>query len=114
MGQFGHDVSEEGIHIDIYRGGEKYRTEYVAPPMPAKRALDRAEDHLANNLVGFYTEIRRMARDRPRPMTDEEIEALREDVQEVREEVREDLAADFGGDPDDYRADKPIPDGGDS
>ncbi|RQG87134.1 hypothetical protein EA462_15440 [Natrarchaeobius halalkaliphilus] len=51
--EFGHDVSEEGVHIDIYRDGEKYRTEYVAPPMPAKYALDRAEDHLANNLVGF-------------------------------------------------------------
>ncbi|RQH03198.1 DUF7718 family protein [Natrarchaeobius oligotrophus] len=51
--EFGHDVSEEGVHIDIYRDGEKYRTEYVAPPMPARHALDRAEDHLANNLVNF-------------------------------------------------------------
>lgn len=49
----GHDVSREGIHVDVYREGETYRTEYVAPPMPAKLALDRAEDHLANNLVGF-------------------------------------------------------------
>ncbi|WP_425433055.1 DUF7718 family protein [Haloquadratum walsbyi] len=63
--EFGHDVSEEGVHIDIYRDDEKYRTEYVAPPMPAKRALDRAEDHLSNNLVVFirrfeeWHEIRR-------------------------------------------------------
>lgn len=51
--EFGHDVTEEGLHIDIYRDGEQYRTEYVAPPMPAGLALDRAEDHLSNNLEGF-------------------------------------------------------------
>jgi len=53
-----------------------------------------------------------MARDQTTPMTDEDIETLREDIEEIRQEVREDLAADFGGDPEDYRADKPIPDGG--
>jgi hypothetical protein len=51
--EFGHDVSEEGLHIDIYRDGEQHRTEYVAPPMPAGVALDRAEDHLSNNLEAF-------------------------------------------------------------
>lgn len=45
----GHDVTAEGLHIDVYRNGEKYRTEYVAPPMPAGVALDFAEDHLAEN-----------------------------------------------------------------
>jgi hypothetical protein len=66
-GDFGHDVSEEGVHIDIYRSGEKHRTEYVAPPMPAKRALDRAEDHLFNNLEGFirrFEEWHEIKRDR--------------------------------------------------
>ena len=53
-----------------------------------------------------------MARDQARPMTGEEIKTLREDIEQVREEVREDLAADFGGDPEDYQADKPVPDGG--
>ena len=57
-------------------------------------------------------DIRRMTRDQTTPMIDEDIETLREDIEEVRQEVREDLAADFGGDPEDYRADKPIPDGG--
>jgi len=52
-GEFGHDVNEEGLHIDVYRDGEQYRTEYVAPPMPAGLALDRAEDHLGENLKGF-------------------------------------------------------------
>ena len=45
-----------------------------------------------------------MTRDQPTPMTDEDIETLREDIKEVRKEVREDLATDFGGDPEDYRA----------
>ena len=48
-----HDVTEEGLHIDIYREDEKHRTEYISPPMPAGEALDRAEDHLAQNLEGF-------------------------------------------------------------
>lgn len=58
-GTSGHDVSEDGIHIDHYRDGQKHRTEYVAPAMPAELALDRAEDHLANNLETF---IRRFER----------------------------------------------------
>jgi hypothetical protein len=49
----GHDVETDGLHIDVYRDGEKYRTEYVAPPMPAGVALDRAEDHLMQNLEAF-------------------------------------------------------------
>ena len=53
--EFGHDVTEKGLHIDVYRDDEQYRTEYVAPPMPAGVALDRAEDHLSNNLKTFTT-----------------------------------------------------------
>jgi hypothetical protein len=41
------------LHIDIYRDGEQNRTENVAPSMPAAVALDRAEDHLSNNLEAF-------------------------------------------------------------
>jgi hypothetical protein len=49
----GHDVTDDGLHIDVYRDGEKYRQEYVAPPMPAGVALDFAEDHLAENTQRF-------------------------------------------------------------
>lgn len=49
----GHDVTEEGLHIDVFREGEKFRTEYVAPPLPAGVALDFAEDHLAENTQRF-------------------------------------------------------------
>ncbi|WP_165857911.1 hypothetical protein [Halonotius pteroides] len=51
-----------------------------------------------------------MARDQTTPMTDEDIETLREDIEEVRQEVREDLAADFGGNPEDYRTGNSTPD----
>jgi len=48
-----HDVTEDGVHMDIYRDGEKHVTEYVAPPLDGGVALDRAEDHLQNNLERF-------------------------------------------------------------
>lgn len=57
--ELGHDVTEEGLHIDIYRDGQQYRTEYVAPPMPAGLALDRAEDHLSENLEAFVDRFER-------------------------------------------------------
>ena len=37
-------------------------------------------------------------------MTREDIELLRENIEEVRKEEREGLAADFGGNPEDCRA----------
>lgn len=51
--EMSHDVTEDGLHMDIYRDGKKYDTEFVAPPMPAGAALDFAEDHLAENLERF-------------------------------------------------------------
>jgi hypothetical protein len=49
----GHDVTEEGLHIDIYRDGEKDKQEYLAPAMPSGVALDFAEGHLEENLERF-------------------------------------------------------------
>lgn len=42
----GHDVSEEGVHMDVYREGEKIRSEEVVPPMNPAVALTFAEEHL--------------------------------------------------------------------
>lgn len=39
-GEMAHDVTEEGLHIDIYRDGEKHATEYITGPIPAGVALD--------------------------------------------------------------------------
>jgi len=44
-------------------------------------------------------------------MTDEELEELRNEMEEQGEELREALAEDFGGDPDEYRT-RPVADGG--
>ena len=52
-----------------------------------------------------------MARDQE-PMTDGELAEAKERLEELREQVRKDLAEDLGGDPDDYRADRPVTDGG--
>lgn len=60
--EHGHDVEDEGLHIDIYRDGAKYRSEYVVPPMPAGVALDRAEDHLSQNTVALIERYERWHR----------------------------------------------------
>lgn len=52
-----------------------------------------------------------MARDQE-PVTDDEIEAVREEIQEQRVEIRRDLADDLGGDPEDYDAEKYWKNGG--
>jgi len=54
------------------------------------------------------------------PVSEEEIDALREEMDEQREDVREALAEDLGGKPEDYdaeeylndRAGEPVADGG--
>lgn len=43
-----HDVTDEGLHIDVYCNGEKVDrlSGQIALPESANRALTRAEDHL--------------------------------------------------------------------
>ena len=60
-----------------------------------------------------------MARDQEQ-VSEEEIQALQEEMDDQREEIREVLAKDLGGEPEDYdagkylsdRADEPVADGG--
>ncbi|MFB6228173.1 MAG: hypothetical protein ABEH88_06310 [Halobacteriales archaeon] len=54
-----HDVTEEGLHIDIYRGGEKIDSHELTPPLPANDALNRAEEHLAEHLEGYVRRFER-------------------------------------------------------
>ena len=42
----GHDVTTDGVHMDVYRAGEKIRSEEVFPPMNPADALSFAEEHL--------------------------------------------------------------------
>jgi len=48
----GHDITEEGLHRDIYRDGEKIRSEDVSPPIPANEGFDAAEEDLRENVEG--------------------------------------------------------------
>jgi hypothetical protein len=55
----GHDVTEEGLHIDVYRDGEKYEQQFIAPPMDVGVAIDLAEDHLRENAPQFVKRFER-------------------------------------------------------
>lgn len=48
-GSAAHDVSKDGVHMDVYRDGKKYRREEIFPPMNAADALNFAEAHLAEH-----------------------------------------------------------------
>lgn len=48
-GDQGHDVTVEGVHMDVYRDGEKIRSPEIFPPMPANDALTSAEEHLTQH-----------------------------------------------------------------
>jgi hypothetical protein len=48
-----HDVVDEGLHIDIYRDGEKHATEYISAVRSGAEGLNRVEEHLSNNLQRF-------------------------------------------------------------
>jgi hypothetical protein len=45
-GEQSHDVMVDGVHMDVYRDGEKIRSEEVFPPMPADEALTSVEEHM--------------------------------------------------------------------
>lgn len=58
-GCFTHDVTEEGLHIDVFRYGRKVTTEYISPPIPAAVALNLAEEHLTQNVEYFLDRFKR-------------------------------------------------------
>lgn len=49
----GHDVTEEGLQMDVYRDGKSVDTVSLTDPLPAAEALEYAEDHVAKNLNRF-------------------------------------------------------------
>ena len=52
-GEATHDVTVDGLHIDIYRDGETIDSHELTPPLPANDALERAEEHLTEHLDGY-------------------------------------------------------------
>lgn len=48
--EMAHDVTVEGLHVDVYRDGEKADTERLTGPLPAGVAFNFAEEHLTTHL----------------------------------------------------------------
>jgi hypothetical protein len=50
-----HDVTQEGLHADVYRNGETFRTEQVTGPIPPGIAFTHAEEHLTEHRERFVS-----------------------------------------------------------
>lgn len=64
--EMAHDVTEEGIHMDIYRYGETVATVSLTEPLPAEEALEYAGDHVAEHLERFIRRFERWHEITPR------------------------------------------------
>ena len=57
VNQFGHDITEEGLHMDIYRDGENRYVKTNFPAVPLSDAPKYAESHIrgqADQLLRRY------------------------------------------------------------
>lgn len=45
----GHDVASEGLHLDVYRDGERYARLHGFPDLPLGRAMRYCERYLRNH-----------------------------------------------------------------
>lgn len=57
--EHGHDVTEGGVHLDVYRDGEKLRSEEIFPPMRPSEAFTYAEDHIAEHAERYVKRFER-------------------------------------------------------
>ena len=48
-----HDVTQDGLHVDIYRDGEKIDSHELTPPLSANDALNAAEEHSTEHPQGY-------------------------------------------------------------
>jgi hypothetical protein len=48
-GEQSHDITEEGLHMDVYRNGEKYRVERGFPPVSLRRAPRYCKSYVKSN-----------------------------------------------------------------
>lgn len=54
-----HDVAEEGVHMDIYREGEKIDTVRVTGPIPPAKGFTTAEEHLEEHAKEYITRFKK-------------------------------------------------------
>lgn len=50
---FGHDIVEEGLHLDVYRDGEKHLVQRGFPQIPLSDAPAWCEGYLRENASSF-------------------------------------------------------------
>ncbi|WP_228842366.1 DUF7718 family protein [Halococcus agarilyticus] len=48
-GTYGHDVTEEGLHMDVYRNGEQVRVKQDFPTVPLSAAPRYCKTYIENN-----------------------------------------------------------------
>ena len=54
----GHDVTREGVHLDVYRGSEKVDTEQLTGPVPVDVAFDEAEERITDDAERYVERYR--------------------------------------------------------
>lgn len=57
--EHGHDVTHDGVHLDVYRDGEKARVERIAGPMDPANALTTAEEYIRAHSKRLTTRFER-------------------------------------------------------
>lgn len=57
--QHGHDISDEGLHLDLYKDGEKHRVLDTFPPVPLSRAPRYCEEYLTRHANRFLEQYER-------------------------------------------------------
>lgn len=63
----GHDVTREGVHLDVYRGSEKDRTEQLTGPLPIDVAFDEAEEQITEDAERYVERFRKWHRNNRDP-----------------------------------------------
>ena len=53
-----HDVTEEGVHMDVYRDGEKVNVVSITGPVPAAVGYTAAEEHLTEHAERYLTRFK--------------------------------------------------------
>lgn len=57
--EFGHDIEREGLHLDVYRDGEKATVEYGFQPVPINQAPGWCESYLLENAQRYVDRFER-------------------------------------------------------
>ena len=54
----GHDVTVEGVHLDVYRGGERIDRKRLFESTTPENALSIADDHIKENYERYVRDYR--------------------------------------------------------